>query len=56
MKPHIDVSASFKRLQAEKAAADAVLRDITPLESISDAEAFRAHLKNLSFKAEVLEC
>ncbi|PPQ88658.1 hypothetical protein CVT25_010234 [Psilocybe cyanescens] len=35
----LDVSASFKRLQAEKLAADAVLKESSPLESINDANA-----------------
>lgn len=50
-----DVSSSFKRIQAEKVAADAILRDITPLESISDSDALRAYIKNLAFKAEVAQ-
>lgn len=56
----LDVSTSFKRLQAEKAAADHILRELTPVESISEAEGLRDFLQNLSLKTEVsrhyLEC
>ncbi|KAF4623672.1 hypothetical protein D9613_001865 [Agrocybe pediades] len=45
-----DVSTSFKRLQAEKLAADNVLKEISPLESISDANALRDFLTNLHTK------
>ncbi|KIK71077.1 hypothetical protein GYMLUDRAFT_33203 [Collybiopsis luxurians FD-317 M1] len=48
-----DVSTSFKRLQAEKAAADAVLRELTPLESVRESEALRDYLKNISLKIEL---
>ncbi|KAF5390176.1 hypothetical protein D9757_002861 [Collybiopsis confluens] len=49
-----DVSTSFKRLQAEKSAADAVLRDLTPLESVRESDAFRDYLKNVNLKVEVI--
>lgn len=49
----IDVSTSFKRLQAEKLAADAVLREATPLESIKDADGLRELFKNLKAKDDV---
>ncbi|KAF9460833.1 hypothetical protein BDZ94DRAFT_875978 [Collybia nuda] len=42
-----DVSTSFKRLQAEKAAADAVLHELTPLQGIQDGESLRKYLQNL---------
>jgi hypothetical protein len=44
---------SFKRLQAEKYAADAILRELTPLEGITDSGALRDYLQNLSLKIEV---
>ncbi|KAJ7038120.1 hypothetical protein C8F04DRAFT_1220408 [Mycena alexandri] len=48
-----DVSTSFKRLQAEKAAADAILRELTPLETISDSQAFRDFVQNVVLKSEI---
>ena len=48
-----DVSTSFKRLQAEKLAADRVLRELTSVESVTEVEALRDFLQNMSFKAEV---
>lgn len=48
-----DVSASFKRLQAEKVAADAVLRELSPLESIDDSIALREYLLSLGSKNKV---
>ncbi|KAJ3737155.1 hypothetical protein DFJ43DRAFT_1049484 [Lentinula guzmanii] len=45
-----DVSTSFKRLQAEKTAADAVLRELTPLESTRDSDALRDYLGNVTLK------
>ncbi|KAJ7487679.1 hypothetical protein B0H11DRAFT_1721098 [Mycena galericulata] len=48
-----DVSTSFKRLQAEKAAADAVLRELTPLETISDSQALRDFVQNVVLKSEI---
>lgn len=48
-----DVSKSFKRLQAEKVAADLVLKDMTPLESISETESLRDHFRNLALKTEI---
>ncbi|EPQ61437.1 hypothetical protein GLOTRDRAFT_102471 [Gloeophyllum trabeum ATCC 11539] len=48
-----DVSTSFKRLQAEKLAADRVLREFTPLESMKDAEALKDFLQNTKSQAEV---
>ncbi|KAF8912724.1 hypothetical protein CPB84DRAFT_1759339 [Gymnopilus junonius] len=50
-----DVSTSFKRLQAEKQAADAVLRDTTPVESIKDANALREYFAQLKTKDEVFQ-
>jgi hypothetical protein len=40
-------------LQAEKIAADAVLRDLTPLESIQDAIALKEYFESLNSKGEV---
>ncbi|KAF8216144.1 hypothetical protein K438DRAFT_1926517 [Mycena galopus ATCC 62051] len=48
-----DVSTSFKRLQAEKAAADAVLKELTPLETISDSQALRDFVQNIVLKSEI---
>lgn len=50
---NLDVSTSFKRLQAEKAAADAILRELTPLETISDSQALRDFVQNVVLKSEV---
>ncbi|KAJ3568074.1 hypothetical protein NP233_g5956 [Leucocoprinus birnbaumii] len=50
-----DVSTSFKRLQAEKLAADSVLRDMTPLESIQDATALKEWFESLNSKNEVFQ-
>ncbi|TFK30511.1 hypothetical protein FA15DRAFT_683828 [Coprinopsis marcescibilis] len=50
-----DVSTSFKRLQAEKRAADSVLREFTPLETIQDNEGLRDYLKNLKTKMTVFQ-
>jgi len=47
------VSTSFKRLQAEKIAADAVLRELTPIETIQDAGGLKDYLKNIGAKQEV---
>jgi hypothetical protein len=48
-----DVSTSFKRLQAEKLAADALLKENTPMESFSDPDALGAYFSNLRVKDEV---
>lgn len=48
----LDVSTSFKRLQAEKTAADAILQELTPLESVRESDAIRDYLSNISLKAE----
>ncbi|KAK0233161.1 hypothetical protein IW262DRAFT_1470284 [Armillaria fumosa] len=48
-----DVSTSFKRLQAEKLAADAVIRELTPLESLKESDALRDYLQNMSAKAKM---
>ncbi|KAF9481368.1 hypothetical protein BDN70DRAFT_803504 [Pholiota conissans] len=50
-----DVSTSFKRLQAEKLAADAMLREETPLESIKDIDGLREFFKNLKTKEDVFQ-
>lgn len=51
----LDVSTSFKRLQAEKAAADRILRELTPLETWQDAEAMRDYLQNMNLKVEMTQ-
>ncbi|KAJ7597112.1 hypothetical protein C8J56DRAFT_1011641 [Mycena floridula] len=48
-----DVSTSFKRLQAEKRAADTVLRELTPLETFKDSDALRDYIRNIKQKAEI---
>ena len=48
-----DVSTSFKRLQAEKRTADQVLKELTPVESITDVEGLRDHFKSLDMKTQV---
>ncbi|KAG8872196.1 hypothetical protein FRB97_007889 [Tulasnella sp. 331] len=48
-----DVSKSFKRLQAEKVAADKILKEMTPLEGIVDADGLREHLRNVAMKTEM---
>ncbi|KAF8078550.1 hypothetical protein FPV67DRAFT_1465648 [Lyophyllum atratum] len=50
-----DVSTSFKRLQAEKQAADLVLRELTPLESVGDSSALRDYLRSQTSKAEIFQ-
>jgi hypothetical protein len=47
------VSASFKRLQAEKLAADEAIRDLTPLSSIENTNALKDYLLSLNSKTEV---
>ena len=49
----IDVSTSFKRLQAEKVAADRILKEFAPIDSITEADALRDFLQNMNFKNEV---
>ncbi|KAF5375140.1 hypothetical protein D9758_000209 [Tetrapyrgos nigripes] len=48
-----DVSKSFKRLQAEKVAADSVLRELTPVETLQDSEGLRSYLQNIASKVEI---
>ena len=50
---YIDVSSSFKRLQAERLAADTVLRETSPLESIQNTTALRDFFTNLKIKDQV---
>ena len=54
LKSDIDVSTSFKRLQAEKLAADRILREYTSVESVSEVDSLRDFLQNMNFKAEVM--
>ena len=49
----VDVSTSFKRLQAEKLAADKVLQELTPLQSVQEVESLRDYLQNMNMKTEV---
>ncbi|KDQ63671.1 hypothetical protein JAAARDRAFT_29700 [Jaapia argillacea MUCL 33604] len=50
-----DVSTSYKRLQAEKLAADRVLQEFTPVESLKDAEGLRDFLQNEKHKTELFQ-
>ncbi|KAG6845781.1 hypothetical protein H0H87_003835 [Tephrocybe sp. NHM501043] len=50
-----DVSISFKRLQEEKQAADLVLQELTPLETVHDNLALREYFKGLTSKTEVFQ-
>ena len=53
----VDVSTSFKRLQAEKLAADKILQELTPLQSVQEVESLRDYLQNMTLKTEVrLNC
>ena len=47
------MSTSFKRLQSEKLAADKVLQELTPVQTVQDAEGLREHLSNFALKVEV---
>jgi glutaredoxin 2 len=48
-----DVSMSFKRLQAEKMAADSVIRELTPVDGVTDTGGLRDYLQNIALKVEV---
>ncbi|KAF9015231.1 hypothetical protein BDQ17DRAFT_27335 [Cyathus striatus] len=50
-----DVSTSFKRLQAEKLAADAILRELTPLESVKDTSQLRSYLQSVLSDTEMFQ-
>lgn len=50
-----DVSTSFKRLQAEKVAADTVLKELTPIDTIRDSSGLQDYLKNLNVKQEIFQ-
>ncbi|CDO76644.1 hypothetical protein BN946_scf184868.g58 [Trametes cinnabarina] len=50
-----DVSTSFKRLQAEKLAADRVLRELTSVESVTEVDALRDFLQNMALKNEMAQ-
>ena len=47
------MSGAFKRLQSERAAAENVLREHTPLQTLSDSEALRAYLVSIAAAATV---
>jgi hypothetical protein len=49
----LDVSESFKKLQADRAAADAAIKELTPLESLQDINAFSEYLKSIISKDAV---
>ncbi|KAF9650502.1 hypothetical protein BDM02DRAFT_1385736 [Thelephora ganbajun] len=48
-----DVSSSFKRLQAEKLAADKLLQELTPLQTIQDTEGLKEYIKNINLQSEM---
>ncbi|KAG8715490.1 hypothetical protein FRC11_003796 [Ceratobasidium sp. 423] len=48
-----DISTSFKRLQAEKVAADKLIKEVSPLEGIADLDGLRAYLTNQKMKVEL---
>lgn len=41
------LAALVKRLKQERAQAESVLRELTPLQGLNDTDAFEAHLRNL---------
>lgn len=49
----LDISTSFKRLRAEKVAADKLIKEVSPLEGIGDLDGLRAYLTNQKMKVEV---
>ncbi|KAF8640574.1 hypothetical protein AX17_000236 [Amanita inopinata Kibby_2008] len=51
----LDVSRSFKKLQADKAAADAVLQELTPLSTIQDAAALQDYLQTIISKTSMYQ-
>jgi len=48
-----ETSASLAKLQAEKAAFDKVLQDITSVQSSQDVDGLRDYLQNTQLKVEV---
>ena len=50
---HTDMSGAFKRLQSERTAAENVLREHTPLQTLADTEALRAYLVSIAAAATV---
>lgn len=48
-----ELARAYKKIQAEKKAVEAVLQKSTPIESISDVDAFEGHLNNLTVRAEM---
>ncbi|CUA73894.1 Golgin IMH1 [Ashbya gossypii ATCC 10895] [Rhizoctonia solani] len=48
-----DISISFKRLQAEKVAADKLIKEVSPLEDMADLDGLRAYLTNQKMKVEL---
>ncbi|TDL28723.1 hypothetical protein BD410DRAFT_712431 [Rickenella mellea] len=48
-----DVSTSFKQLKSDKTAADAVLRELTAVESITDSAGLGEYLRGLHQKDEI---
>ncbi|KAI0030646.1 hypothetical protein K488DRAFT_87555 [Vararia minispora EC-137] len=50
-----DVSTSFKRLQAEKLAADKVLQELTSVQTVQDASGLRDFLQNSQLKVEMAQ-
>lgn len=48
-----DMSTSFKKLQAERFAADALICELTPLEDVKNVAALRDYLTNMNMKLEL---
>ncbi|CAE6526600.1 unnamed protein product [Rhizoctonia solani] len=48
-----DISISFKRLQAEKVAADKLIKEVSPLEGMTDLDGLRVYLTNQKMKVEL---
>ncbi|KAG8748534.1 hypothetical protein FRC10_003668 [Ceratobasidium sp. 414] len=48
-----DISTSFKRLQAEKVAADKLIKEVSSLEGLSDLDALRDYMVNQKMKVEI---
>ncbi|KAI6162251.1 hypothetical protein EDD17DRAFT_1886404 [Pisolithus thermaeus] len=48
-----DMSTSFKKLQAERLAMDALVRELTPLQDIRNVAALRDYFSNMNMKLEL---
>jgi chromosome segregation ATPase len=48
-----ELAKAYKQLAKEKKAAEEILREVTPLEGLSDLDAFEAHLRSLKARSEM---